>query len=190
MRVSIKFFQIMFLLLCLGIISAFSPKAIAQARIDPNKAFRIASLVSGLCWDVPSSRFVAGTRLQQFPCHVNENQQWRIEGIQTQANGNIDGLIIRTVGGNASLCVTKNNTNNLELQQCPPSSSVTRELPKVWSMREVILSNNNSRSIRLINKQNNQCADVPSGNLNPTNLNTFECNDGANQAWVLLPMTP
>ena len=173
-------------LLCLGIMNAFSPnKALAQARIDPNKAFRIGSLVSGMCWDVPSSNFRANVRIQQFPCHTKENQQWRLHAI----DGNIQGVVIRTIGRGGSFCVTRNNANNLELQLC--NLRFPGNQNQLWSMREVLPNSlNNTRSIRLINMQNNECADVPAGNLSPITLNTFQCNNGANQAWVLLPMTP
>lgn len=154
--------------------------AAAQAPIEPNRRFRIASLVSGLCLDVANGTFRAGVFVQLYPCHSGENQQWTVHGI----DAGINGAVIHSVG-NTNFCITKNAADGLELQAC-----ILRRGGSAAQLWRISGSGINRRLDRLTNVENSECADVPDARLTPTTLQTFACNNGANQAWVLLPATP
>jgi|GEM_PF-3066559 len=158
---------------------ATAPSA-AQAPIDPTRRFRIASVASGMCWDVPNGVFRAGAVIQQYPCHDGENQQWAIHSIDAGINGGV----IRSAD-NTNFCVTKNAADGLELQVC-----VLRRGGSAAQLWRISGFGINRRLDRLTNVQNSECADVPGGSLTPATLQTFVCNNGANQVWVLLPATP
>lgn len=179
MELTLKCFRFWLLFLCgLLVFAASAPLAEAQAPIDPNRPFRIASVASGLCWDVPGAVFQAGAQLQQFPCHMLENQQWKLFQHASSA-----GTVIQSVD-NPNFCVSKSIANVLQLQVCSVrGAGVPAQL---WRNPGF----GNTRQIEIRSVQNNQCVDVPNASLGPINLNTFACHNGQNQKWVLLPLTP
>jgi hypothetical protein len=149
-----------------------------SASIPADYPFMVANANSGLCLDVGGGVFDAGTPIVQFACHGGTNQRWNFV---FPASGPRYTGKIRSVG-KPTLCIAKSSGSKLVLALCsaPPANTYVE-----WfvNLRTAGFYAHNISGVRSAG-----CIDVPNGSReNSTPLQTYDCHNGENQSWLLLP---
>jgi hypothetical protein len=157
----------------------------------PTRLYMIASVDSGLCWDVPGGRLVSGARIQQFRCHGGGSQLWRMF---SASSGQLSGALIQLeLGSNSGngWCATKGSNSTLTLTACTTRSPSTSQLWRFTQPLTNVGIPHFMDSIETVTR--GECVDLPSGLDNPQiNLAVVPCNNnsstvtGPNQKWLLL----
>lgn len=140
------------------------------AELQDGAAFRLASVISGLCLDVASGSTEAGANVQQFTCNGSNAQKWTVK---RDASGTIS---LRAGTTNMCLSVVGNASapgTNVDQEPCDGGPA------QAWSVRGVGLGH-----YELKHAGSSICLDVAQASTAPgSNVATWTCNDLAPQIW-------
>ena len=169
--------------------------SVGEQIVTKHVPVRIISVDTGLCIDVWGGSAVAGAVLTQTPCHVGNNQKWRVSWVPDpdfipDAHVGPPGpppvppyvQIKSALPG--SMCIGVDASHFLALWSC--TDTKTRwELPAFYSDPR---TGPTHLLERLVNRSDGRCADVPGGDdAVGIDLQTYGCNGGTNQKWLFAP---
>lgn len=162
--------------------SCTDPEQVAatdSAVFSIGRTYNIVNAASGRCMDVAGASTAPGAWVNQFTCHGNQNQVWRIESTPEcrDGSGSCSYNLIRSM--NSNLCLEVDIAGRLHQASC---AAVDGQRFIIW---EPISSFGGSHLHAIQRKNTFQCLDVENASPDAgAKINAFGCHAHANQVWL------